>query len=247
MFKQKQILPLLAALFAAVLYVHTVWAQILGSDFDGRGSMNAVQALQMLQQRADEAYAEADYERAHKLYLHLNTVGDKFAQFRIAALYEDGNFVAQDLVEAYAWSFLAAESGRQAFRDYHLQIKAKLQPDQMSPARERAGELVAEHGIFVQAIRAQQMLRNELKRCTGSRVGNRCDAVSSSSFGCGLGADRLPEPKCLRIGSLGLAAVTGAFPAQIRQVQNGLRDFIREYNPGSVELGDFELIADEKD
>ncbi len=243
----KRSLPLLMMIVAAGLYAHAAWGQNLGSGIDGRGNMNAVQALQMLQQRADEAYAEADYKRAHKLYLHLNEIGDKFAQFRIAAMYEDGNFVAQDLIEAYGWSFLAAESGRQAFRDYHQQIKARLQPDQMSPARERAGELVAEHGIFVQAIRAQQMLRDELKRCTGSRVGNRCDAVSSSSFGCGSSADRLPEPKCLRIGSLGLAAVTGAFPAQIRQVQNGLRDFIREYNPGSVELGDFELIADEKD
>ncbi len=223
------------------------WGQVLGDITDGRVSMNAVQSLQLMQQQADEAYAGAHFQRAHELYMHLNQVGDKFAQFRIAAMYEDGNFVAQNLVEAYAWSFLAAETGRQAFRDYHQQIKARLQPDQLSLARERAGELVAEHGIFVQAIRAQQMLRNELKACTGSRVGNRCDAVSSNSYDCGLSADRLPARKCLRIGSLGLAAVAGAFPAQIRQVQNGLRDFIREYNPGSVELGDFELIADEKD
>ena len=243
----KHLLPLTIMIFAAGLSAHTVWGQNLGAGIDGGGNMNAVQALQVVQQRADEAYGEADYERAHELYMLLHQVGDKFAQFRIAAMYEDGNFVAQNLIEAYAWSFLAAETGRQAFRDYHQQIKAKLQPDQLSPARERAGELVAEHGIFVQAIRAQQMLRNELKACTGSRVGNRCDAVSSNSYDCGLSADRLPARKCLRIGSLGLAAVAGAFPAQIRQVQNGLRDFIREYNPGSVELGDFELIADEKD
>jgi len=214
---------------------------------DGSGNMNAVLALQQLQQRADQAYAENNFARAHELYLHLHRIGDKFAQFRLAVMYEDGRHVEQSLVEAYAWSFLAAETGRQALRDYHAQIKARLTPQQLSRARERASAMVAEHGIFAQAIRAQNLLREELKRCTGSRVGNRCDAVSSVSFDCGLGADRLPEPKCLRIGSMGLPAVAGVFPAQIRQVQNGLRNFIREYNPGRVELGDFELIPDAND
>lgn len=214
---------------------------------DGAANMNAVLALQQLQQRADQAYTENNFARAHELYQHLNRIGDKFAQFRIAAMYEDGRHVEQSLVEAYAWSFLAAETGRQAFRDYHAQIKARLSSQQLSLARERASELIAEHGIFAQAVRAQNLLREELKSCTGSKVGNRCDAVSSVSFDCGLGADRLPEPKCLRIGSMGLPAVAGAFPAQIRQVQNGLRDFIREYNPGRVELGDFELIPDAND
>lgn len=223
------------------------WGQNLGSVVDGGGSMNAVQALQQLQQRADEAYAKADYERAHKLYLHLNQVGDKYAQFRLAAMYEDGDFVEQDLLAAYAWSLLAAETGRKAFRDYHQQIKARLSSDQLPQARQRASELVAEHGIFIQAMRAQDMLRKEIKGCTGSRVGNRCDAVSSVSFDCGVSADRLPEPKCLRMGSLGLTAVAGVFPAQIRQVQNGLRDFISEYNPGQVELGDLELMPDAND
>lgn len=230
-----------------LLLCHSLWAQNLGSGLAGGGNMNAVQALQVLQQRADQAYAENDYKRAHELYLHLNKIGDKFAQFRIAAMHEDGHFVEQSLIEAYAWSFLAAETGRRAFREYHQKIKSSLEPKALVLARERASELVAEHGIFAQAIRAQDLLRKERKNCTGSRVGSRCDAVAAVSFDCGLSAERLPETKCLRIGSLGLTAVAGSFPAQIRQVENGLRDFIREYNPGRVELGDFELIPDEND
>jgi len=237
---------ILVWIFCLLLW-QSALAQSLGSGVAGGGNMNAVQALQMLQKRADQAYAENDYQRAHELYLHLNRIGDKFAQFRIAAMHEDGHFVEQSLIEAYAWSFLAAETGRKAFRDYHQQIKSRLQAESLQSARERAAELVAEHGIFVQAVRAQDLMRQERRRCTGSRIGSRCDAVAAISFDCGLGADRLPEPKCLRIGSLGLTAIAGVFPAQIRQVENGLRDFIREYNPGRVELGDFELIPDEKD
>jgi hypothetical protein len=222
-------------------------AQALGSITDGRGSANAVQALQMLHQRADLAYVQKEYARAYELYVHLNKVGDKFAQFRLATLYEDGRHVQQDLVEAYAWSYLAAETGRKSLREYHLQIKSKLPAEQLPQARERASALVAEYGIFQQAIKAKDMLRSEIRKCTGSRVGSRCDAVSSSNLGCGITSDRLPETKCLRIGSLGLVAVNGVFPAQIRQVQNGLRDFISDYNPGRVELGDLELIPDQKD
>jgi len=216
----------------------TVW-----SDGSPRAQMNAVQALQQMQQRADQAYSDGDYKMAYRLYQKMTKIGDNFSQFRIATMYEEGLYLPQDLVQAYAWSYLAAEVGRKQYMDYHESIKAKLAPEQLPQARSAASLLVQQKGIFANMVKSDEMLREALKNCTGSRVGNRCDAISSISFNCSAANELEGNLDCLRLGSLGLTSIA-AQPADIRKLQISLRDFIDQYQPGQVELGDFELIDD---
>ena len=211
----------------------------------GGSGMNAVQSLRQAQQRADDAYADQSYKTAYRRYMKLAEVGDKFAQFRLAVMYEEGQHVEQDMIAAYAWSYLAAENRRKEYLSYHASIKAKLKPDQLEAARQRAGDLVAKYGLYRQAVEAEDLLVKTLRTCTGSRVGNTCDAVEVADFTCNTQSDRVPSPSCLRIGTMGLQSIVGNFPLQMRHVRQNLRDFMDRYNPGQVELGDFELIEEE--
>ncbi len=216
-------------------------------------AQNAVGKFQELQKQADLAFQNGHYARAYQLYQHLNKAGDKFSAFRIASMYEDGLYVDPDLVEAYAWSYLAAESGRQQLRAYHEDIKRRLNAEQLTQARARAGELIRQYGMFAYATASKKTLRGMRSNCVGSRVGSRCDKVGVSWNGCDISAsggqsaldtsdpDRLPSLECLQVGSLGLTGYN-EMPATIRAVQKGLDEFIDQYNPGRVELGDFELI-----
>jgi hypothetical protein len=215
-------------------------------------AQNALFKFQETQNQADQAYQSGYYARAYQLYQQLNKAGDKFSAFRIATMYEDGLHVEQNLVEAYAWSYLAAESGRQKLRAYHEHIKRRLNEEELSQARERAGELIRDYGMFTYATASKKTLRSMLSQCVGSRVGSRCDKVSVNWSGCSISiaddksssdTDRMPSVACLRVGSLGLTSYN-VMPSTIRAVQKGLDEFIDQYNPGRVELGDFDLIDD---
>jgi TPR repeat protein len=224
-----------------VMSAAQVAAQNLGGLSDGGGNMNARQAMEQMQQQADSAYAGGNYKQAFRLYDRLSEVGDSFATYRIATMYAKGLHFEQSQIEAYAWSYVAAQTGNQAFKDYHLAIKNQLSQAELQSARERAGQLVVQRGAFSNAVASKRALDRALRSCTGSRVGSRSDAVSISSQGCGIASEAMVSAECLRIGALGLAAIN-EMPERIRSVRNALDDFIEQYNPGQVQLGDFELI-----
>ena len=222
-----------------MLFALSAQAQLLSFNGPLGGATNAKLTLQMIQQRADLAYERGQDQRAWKLYQQLADIGDKFAQFRIASMYEDGRHVDRDLVQAHSWAALAAETGRQEFRQYQAVLGQQLSSSQRAESEQLAADLVAEYGIFKQAMTALELMRDRVSSCTGSRVGSRCDSVSSSTLGCSIASDYPPDASCLRIGSLGLVDISGSFPASLRRIEQALDVFVNEYNPGRVELGDF--------
>jgi len=207
--------------------------------------MNALQALENYRQRADKAYDSGHYRRAFDMYRDLATIGDKFSQYRLATMYESGLYVEPDPLTAYAWSYVAAETDIAPLREYHDGIKRTLNAEQLAAARLKAADLLNQYGLYANALDAKRMLRDELKKCTGSRTGSRCDRVSVTSFDCNASNDRgRPTLTCLRIGSMGLLSVAGTFPATLRSLNLALDTTIQNYQPGVVEFGDFELIDD---
>lgn len=230
-------------LLSAMLFAASAQAQLLSFNGPLGGATNAKLTLQMIQQRADLAYAQGQDRRAWRLYQQLADIGDKFAHFRIASMYEDGRHVDRDLVQAHSWAALAAETGREEFRQYQAALRSRLDSNQLAESAQLSADLVAEYGIFKQAVTALELMRERVSSCTGSRVGSRCDAVSSSTLGCSIASDYPPDQTCLRIGSLGLVDISGSFPASLRRIELALDVFVRDYNPGRVELGDFEWVG----
>jgi hypothetical protein len=216
------------------------------AQFDSNSGLvntNAVQALQATAHQADLAYSEEHFERAFALYESLaKDAGDNFAQYRLAVMFYFGQHVDQDTVSAYAWSYLAAESGTEPYRKFNRQMASLLGDDELAAATHMAGELIQQYGIFQQAFKTRAILRKEKFACTGSRVGNTCSSVASQSFDCAAGADRAPSEKCLRIGRMGLNAVAGSFPLEVKQAEQTLDALMDRYNPGNVVIGELELV-----
>lgn len=220
----------------------------LGYAQAGQG-INAVQALALYQQRADKAFDSERYDRARREYRELAKLGDKYAQYRLAVIYEQGLGVPIDLIEAYAWSYVATESERSEYKEYHRSIRGQLNGRQLEAARELAGDRIGELGTYTVAINARKEIRQQKSECVGSRIGSSCERVStigtrpgSFGFSCNGFNGSIPSRSCLMLGAIGLPSVIGQQPSDIRKIERVLNQFIRSYDPGRIELGDLELI-----
>ncbi len=60
------------------------------------------------------AYEDADFDTALRIFLHLAAEGDVTAQFNLARMYDTGRGVAPDPALAFHWYRLAAEQGHRA-------------------------------------------------------------------------------------------------------------------------------------
>jgi len=224
-----------------------------GNSFSGvagtdASASNAVVALTKAQERADEHYKAERYERAYNMYHTLAEYGDKFSQYRVAFMHHYGRGVEKDLTKAFAWSYVAAESGDDAFVKYHRQVREQFASDQLIQAKQLAGQYLQDYGMYAQASRARSYISREMRKCSGSRTGNSCNKVSSAGWQCGAGtAGELPNADCLTLGMVGIPALAGMQPADMRKTQKNLALLQDRYNPGRVELGELEIVEDEQD
>jgi len=209
---------------------------------------NAVHALEKAQQRADEQYKAERYERAFSMYKTLAEYGDKFSQYRVAFMHQHGRGVPQDPMQTFAWSYLAAENGEPGFVKYHKQVRKQFTGEDLKRAKQLAGEYLRDYGTYAQASRARGLISREMRKCSGSRTGATCNKVSSSGWQCGLASGNdIPDPDCLTLGMVGIPALVGLQPADMRKAQKNLALLQDRYNPGRVELGELEVVDDEQD
>lgn len=245
----------LTILIVSISFHSTVHAQAdsapsfaFRSDFNKLepGNVNAVQAYTKLQENADAAYKEKSYKQAYKYYLKLAEFGDKFSQYRIAYMHYNGLGVAKDPVQAYAWSYVSAETKKKGLVNYHVSIKQKLNDSQKSQAQELAEEYHDKYGLYSVAHNARMLIKQQKKKCVGSRLGNSCDRISSVGITCNAFENNLPSNECLTLGAVGLPGIAGMQPKDVRLVENNLADIMRQYSPGTVELRDLQIIEDEE-
>ncbi len=213
------------------------------SGLDVNGS-NAVFAYKKLQQRADENYSDGNYQKAYADYLQLAEFNDKYSQYMLGQMYAQGQGVNQDMVEAYAWSYVSAESRQKELVNSHVRLRQQLTPEQLQRGQRQAEKYHKDHGTYALANKARRLVRKGKRNCTGSRLGGSCDRVAASSFNCNSNGQGIPSKECLIFGSIGLPAIAGLQPSDLRVVENHLKDLIKNYNPGRVELGELEIIED---
>lgn len=224
-------------------------SQNFGNSLQGAGgidtgSINAVLAFKGLQEKADEHYKAERYEQAFTHYLRLAEYNDKFSQYRIGSMYAAGRGVPKNSVLAYAWTYVAAETRQKGLVNYHIKIRESLTPAELDRGRERANEYLQDYGTFAMANKARKLIRREKRSCTGSRVGSSCDKVASASGNCGSSSQGVLSSSCMTLGAVGLPAVSGLQPSDLRTAERQLDQMIDQYNPGRVELGELEIIED---
>jgi len=218
--------------------------QYTGAAGIGNNGMNAVMAFEESVARTDQLYANGNYGRAFPRYLKMAEYGDKFSQFRVAVMYELGRGVEKNLLQAFAWSYVAAETGQQQFKDYHRMIRQQMTADQIQAAGKLTRDYQLDFGMFAAADNANEIVNHALSVCTGSRLGTRCNSVGANSVSCSLSNHGIPHKDCLQLGMLGIPGVQGMQPLDLRTARSNLNRLKDEYNPGRVEYRELRLIGE---
>lgn len=212
------------------------------------------------QKEADRYYAKGEYGTAYRKYLKLAKKGDSFSQYRVSFMNLQAQGVkSEDVVEAFAWSVLAAQNGHPELVKYRKAVSGMVPEDQRRKAERKIDYYMRRWGNIAIAQDAIVGARKQTRDCTGSRLGMRCDEVYAAQMpsfwstnpGAGDGSDG------------GSAAPSGSVSAAQSGVGGGdgrdlayyqsLRDQIAtlnryiEENSGKVEIGELELIDDEAD
>ena len=89
------------------------------------------------------AFQGKDYTTALRTWLPLAEAGNRDAQFFVGGLYMDGAGVTEDQVRAHAWWRLSADQGHSRASEFLEVIVTIMTADQLSAARDLAGELRA--------------------------------------------------------------------------------------------------------
>lgn len=99
---------------------------------------------------AIENYDDGNYELAYRQFRALAELGLADAQFNVGVMHLRGEYVEQQLVEAYAWIKLAAEQGKENYSQLSSDILAAINDENRQRlAQSRFKELNATHSLAV--------------------------------------------------------------------------------------------------
>jgi hypothetical protein len=128
-------------------------------------------------QEAGRFFQQSDYTNAYKKYLKLAKKGDSFSQYQVSYIYLEGLGQKEDVVESVAWAVLAAQDRQKDLVDYRDTVALLVPKDKHNKASRKIDYYVRKWGNEPKVDETQERPRGDAVHCTGSRVGNRCDAV----------------------------------------------------------------------
>ncbi|MEM7763843.1 MAG: hypothetical protein AAF290_07150 [Pseudomonadota bacterium] len=180
-----------------------------------------------VQRKAERAYEQGRYDSAFWYYrTDLAPIGDKYAQYMVGYMKENGIGTPVDEAGAAAWYALAAERGHEQIVETSLNYQKGLSRNDLVTASVRVERLKREYG---DRSLLERLIRNDIHRLnmmTGTRT----------KF-CGVNA-RIVLPRSAR----------GSMP-QYKYCRM-LKDRVEmrmQYLGGYVEFGELELLPNEQD
>ncbi len=226
---------------------------VLSASLQAAGKDTGKDKDTQIAEQADAAYAQKNYAEAMESYGLLARKGDAFSQYRVSYMHLLGEGVDIDYPEAFAWAVLAAESQNEQLHTYFTEVQERVPPGQRDAAQALAEDYLHRWGRLQLAIEGRKKADQQLRNCTGSRLGTRCEEVYARQMpkfwkispGAGDGTDgggAAPSGSVsgMAIGSGGETR-DGEHYAELREARDQLDQYITN-NAGSVELGDFEVI-----
>ena len=179
------------------------------------------------QRKAEKAYSEGRYRDAFWYYRKdLAPVGDKYAQYMVGYMMENGLGTDVDKEGAAAWYLLAAERGHEEIVKVSLDYQSAMSPGELADVKARTASLKDQMGDRALIERLIRRDVDRLNNMTGSRTGR-----------CGMPA-RVYRPSDAR-GSVSQEVYCQELKARI--------EMRMQYLGGYVELGELELLPDEED
>jgi hypothetical protein len=209
--------------------------------------LRRVESVNMtLGEYAWQKFYARNYKPAFRIYSRLAKAGDKYSQYLLATMYEQGLGTRPDLAKAYAWAILAAETGSPLLSRYLDHLSLLIDDQDKLAARNYLQEELNDSSLLTLA---QQRLR-KLKR-----IRLRCKRSASI---CGDFIQELCQdnPECMQKtfvdfdGDQVIHAKPGVnIYAQYEKLQLVLNRFIDDYlgRSGEVILGEFKVLEDEAD
>lgn len=201
-------------------------------------------------ERADAAYAQQKYATALDEYGKLARQGDSFSQYRMSYMNLLGEGVPINYPEAFAWAVLAAESRNEQLETYFTEVRDRVPEEQRDAAQNLAEDYLQHWGRMTLAIAARKKADQQLRNCTGSRLGTRCEevyAMQMPKFWSINPADEPPNTSApsgsvsSMLTGTGSAVRDAEHYAEVREARDQLDQYISN-NAGTVELGEFEVV-----
>ena len=124
-----------------------------------------------IRNEADQYYQELNLKKAYKLYYKLAKAGDRYSQDRVSHMYATGEGKSADMTEAYAWSVVAAESGKEEFVKKSTDLLQRT--EDTTAAEKRAAKLVNKYGRDAQKVRAARLAAKENNKRSGVCAASR--------------------------------------------------------------------------
>ena len=81
---------------------------------------------------------ETSHAKAHDWFGKAARQGNPFAQYKLGRIYERGQVVSKDLVEAYKWYLLSSQHGDKPAGQSLRRLETVLTPTQIDEAKRRA-------------------------------------------------------------------------------------------------------------
>lgn len=217
---------LLAATIVACITAGSATAQGSGqTTFPGWAPSDA---MVRIQEKAEAAFEAGKYRKAMWLYeKELAPIGDKYAQYMIGYMHENGLSVPRDPVRAGAWYLLAAERGHEQIVAAAESLQHSLRPAQLAAARSLAATLKETMGDKELVRRAIRRDIERLRSMAGTRI------RPSSRRNCGGLAGRV------------YVGATSVSFDQYCEAVNDRIDARMAYLEGYVTYGELELLPDE--
>ncbi len=212
-------------------FTFTISDSCLSSNISRSGA-DAKLAFAQMQTLAGDLYQQQAYEKAYTLYRVLAEYGDKFSQHRLAVMYQNARGAQQDLVQAYAWSHVAAEASQQDFIHYHRLISRRLNDRQMTEADHLARQYLADYGIYSNLNKAKKVVRKHRSACPGLHSDAVCDHAQTVDLNCKVAKNTKPGHECLALGAVGLSGINGLPAADLQTLELAMSEMMDRFQPG---------------
>ena len=224
------LLRIVATLVVAFMCAEAASAEKSGTSQTTFPGWAPTDAMVRIQEKAESAFEAGKYRKAFWLYSkELAPVGDKYGQYMVGYMHENGLSVPRDLVQAGAWYLLAAERGHEPIVAAAQTLQRSMGPEQLAAAKAQAASLKQRWGdkaLVRQAIRRDM---KRLKSVSGIRV------RPGSRRNCGGQPGRI---------LVGMRSIT--FDEYCEAVIDRIEQRVA-YLEGYVTYGELELLPDEDD
>lgn len=123
-----------------------------------------------LRAEADQYYLEHNYKKAYKAYFKLAKTGDHHSQGRVAQMFANGEGKSVDVTEAYAWSVLAEEGGKEVLTQSSDVLLERA--SDKTAAQKKALKLKGKYGQQVLKEKALKRAQVDATRRSGNSMGS---------------------------------------------------------------------------